>query len=252
MTPQKPAGFIIETEATKAAFQNGYQMAQGWTAGWGRFASPNAPGTIYLAAVTPNGPWLLSLDHPTAADALTLPPLTHPSPGVAAFSLPTLTALHQAISQTYDLSMALPYTPLAAFTAKTQHLPKTTEAERVVVQRIGQDLFRAALMSRWNARCPLTGITEPALLRASHIIPWSVCETDAERLNPDNGLLLSALWDAAFDKGLVSFSDEGMPIVSDHLGPAAQDQLNWTAPIPLTPSYSRNVCVDSCVRLKVL
>ena len=51
----------------------------------------------------------------------------------------------------------------------------------------------------------------PALLLASHIIPWTACETDAERLNPDNGLILSALWDAAFDKGLVSFTDAAIP-----------------------------------------
>ncbi len=152
---------------------------------------------------------------------------------MAAFSPPTLTALHQAISQTYDLSMALPYTPLAAFTAKTQHLPKSTEAERLVVQRIGQDLFRAALMSRWNASCPLTGITDPTLLRASHIIPWAACETDAERLNPDNGLLLSALWDAAFDKGLVSFSETGEPLFSTLLSAEARNHLTWSAPIPI-------------------
>jgi len=152
---QNPPSFIIETEATKAAFQNDYQQAQGWTAGWGRFTSPSAPGTIYLAAATPEGPWLLALDHLTAAEALELEPLTQPSPGVACFALPTLTALHQAISQAYDLSMALPYSPVAAFTAKAQNLPKAIEAERLVVQRIGQDLFRAALMSLWKARCPL-------------------------------------------------------------------------------------------------
>lgn len=74
--------------------------------------------------------------------------------------------------------------------------------------------FRSALLARWQGRCPLTGITEPALLRASHIIPWNRCEGDAERLNPENGLLLSALWDAAFDRGLVSFGDDGavMPL----------------------------------------
>ena len=235
MTPQNPPGFIIETEATKAAFQNGYQRAEGWSAGWGRFASTTAPGTIYLAAVTQSGPWLLSLDHPTAVNALPLTPLTEPGPGVATFALPTLTELYEAISQTYDLSVSLPYTPLAAFTAKTQNLPKTTEAERLVVQRIGQDLFRATLMARWNSRCPLTGITDPALLRASHIIPWAACESDAERLNPDNGLLLSALWDAAFDKGLVSFTNEGTPLFRAALSDAARAQLSWTEPIPLTP-----------------
>lgn len=90
-------------------------------------------------------------------------------------------------------------------------------------------------MSRLNACCPLTGITDPSLLRASHIIPWSKCETDAERLNPDNGLLLSALWDAAFDEGLVSFTDDGRPIFSESLSAAAKDQLDWKAPVPLTP-----------------
>ena len=74
-----------------------------------------------------------------------------------------------------------------------------TEAERLVIQRIGQDVFRDALMAYWGGRCPLTGITEPGLLRASHIVPWADC-TDAQRLDVHNGLLLSALWDAAFDR----------------------------------------------------
>ena len=83
-----------------------------------------------------------------------------------------------------------------------------------MVQRIGQDIFRKALLAYWNGRCPLTGIADPELLRASHIKPWSACETDAERLDVHNGLLLSALWDAAFDKGLVTFADDGTPILS--------------------------------------
>ena len=73
-------------------------------------------------------------------------------------------------------------------------------------QRIGQDIFRTALMNYWQSRCPLTGIADPALLRASHIVPWAECD-DAQRLDVHNGLLLSALWDTAFDAGLVSFAD---------------------------------------------
>ena len=84
-----------------------------------------------------------------------------------------------------------------------------TEAWALQKTRIGQGPFRTALLARWQGRCPLTGIAEPALLRASHIVPWNRCESDAERLNPENGLLLSALWDAAFDRGLVSFGDDG-------------------------------------------
>jgi predicted restriction endonuclease len=64
-------------------------------------------------------------------------------------------------------------------------------------------------MRTWNARCQLTSITDPDLLKASHIKPWANCTTVEERLDPMNGLLLSALWDAAFDRGLISFSDSG-------------------------------------------
>jgi hypothetical protein len=77
----------------------------------------------------------------------------------------------------------------------------------------------------WNGRCPLTGITEPELLRASHIVPWAACETDAERLDVHNGLLLSALWDAAFDTGLVSFGDDGRALASPRLDPIARKVL---------------------------
>ena len=54
-----------------------------------------------------------------------------------------------------------------------RRVQRTTEAERLVVQRIGQNIFRAALMDYWGGRCPITGITDPELLRASHIVPWA-------------------------------------------------------------------------------
>jgi putative restriction endonuclease len=82
--------------------------------------------------------------------------------------------------------------------------------------RRAQDVFRSALMDYWNGRCPLTGTTDPALLRASHIVPWSDCN-DEQRLDVHNGLLLSALWDAAFDCGLVSFADNGSVLASSQL-----------------------------------
>jgi predicted restriction endonuclease len=80
------------------------------------------------------------------------------------------------------------------------------------------------LMDYWGGRCPMTGITDSALLRASHIVPWSECSDD-QRLDVHNGLLLSALWDAAFDKGLVSFSDDGMPVASRLLSGVARNVL---------------------------
>ena len=82
-------------------------------------------------------------------------------------------------------------------------------------------------MQYWNGPCPLTGIAEPELLRASHIVPWAACESDAERLDVHNGLLLSALWDAAFDKGLTSFADDGTPPASPYLSAQARAALNF-------------------------
>jgi hypothetical protein len=142
-----------------------------------------------------------------------------------------LTQLHAALDRVYKLAMSLPDAPLLRFRAETAKLPRTTEAERLVVQRIGQKLFRDALMDYWGGRCPLTGIAEPALLRASHIVPWSDCN-DEQRLDVHNGLLLSALWDAAFDQGLVSFGDDGKPCVSPSLGEIARRALAIeTAPV---------------------
>ena len=120
-------------------------------------------------------------------------------------------------------------------------LPATTETERLVVQRVGQDIFRARLMDYWQGHCPLTWISDPELLRASHIVPRKTCESDAERLNIYNGLLLSALWDAAFGNGLVSFDDEGRPIFSPGLSDGARAELRWQAPIPLGPEHRKRL-----------
>jgi hypothetical protein len=153
-------------------------------------------------------------------------------PGVATFGFPTVKDLHVALDRVYKLAMSLPEAPLDRFKAKTANLPRTTEAERWVIQRIGQDVFRAALLDYWDNRCPLTGITDTALLRASHIVPWSDCN-DEQRLDVHNGLLLSALWDAAFDQGLVSFADDGTLLIGRKLSGAARKILGVDAVSPL-------------------
>lgn len=96
--------------------------------------------------------------------------------------------------------------------------PGLTETERNYLRssRLGQGQFRKDLVSKYGGRCPITGIEQDQLLVASHIKPWKVC-TNAERLDSKNGILLSALVDRLFDKGLVSFSDDGKVIVSPRL-----------------------------------
>jgi hypothetical protein len=222
---------VVRTEAQKAASDNGFRLDRGVEGSWLHYASTTAPGTVWVAGTSQRGPWLLSIDHPgVAAEIGTAAASSILGPGTATFIYETLTELHSALDRVYKLAMSLPDAPLLRFRALTAKLPRTTEAERMVVQRIGQNLFRDALMDYWGGRCPLTSITEPALLRASHIVPWSDC-SDEQRLDVHNGLLLSALWDAAFDQGLVSFGNDGTARASSSLGAAARRALDIeTAP----------------------
>jgi putative restriction endonuclease len=92
-----------------------------------------------------------------------------------------------------------------------------TEREQLVKQRIGQDIFREALFKYWKNCCAITSFDIPEMLRASHIKPWADCDNDSDRLNIYNGFLLSANYDALFDKGLITFDDKGIIIYSNRL-----------------------------------
>jgi len=81
------------------------------------------------------------------------------------------------------------------------------------------------LPDRTNCRCAITRLAVPELLRASHIKPWAACETDAERLDVYNGLLLAPHLDAAFDQGFISVADSGDVIVSPALDVDARQVL---------------------------
>jgi putative restriction endonuclease len=84
----------------------------------------------------------------------------------------------------------------------------TTTKEAVIQARRGQGRFRANV-ERVEAACRLTKITNPSLLIASHIKPWRSCETAEERLDGMNGLLLTPDADLLFDRGFITFHDDG-------------------------------------------
>lgn len=238
---QSPQSFIVHSECEKAAFQNGFRRPLGETQGWAAFASTTARGTIHLAAAGLHGPWFLGLDHSGIIAELASPVAGMVGPGQMRYAFAALGDLYTILSRVYALGVSLPDGPLREFEVRVADLPRSTEAERLVVQRIGQDIFRTRLMDYWHGRCPLTGITDLALLRASHIIPWAECETDAERLDVHNGLLLSALWDAAFDRALVTFDDEGKPQFSPKLSEQARAELRWSTPMSLTDKHRRQL-----------
>lgn len=90
------------------------------------------------------------------------------------------------------------------------------ETRRVVAeQRIKQHFFRRAVLSSYRGRCCMSGLSEGRLLIASHIVPWS--KDKSNRLNPSNGLCLSAIHDCAFDKGLITLTDDLRIVLSEEL-----------------------------------
>lgn len=120
--------------------------------------------------------------------------------------------------------------------------PTVTEAERLVMQRIGQEKYRTALLRFWNNACAVTGVTIPEVLRASHIKPWAECTSDEERLDVYNGFLLTANLDALFDRFLISFDSQGYIIFEPSLNPTELAQLGIHPQMKLrqiTPQHER-------------
>jgi len=140
-------------------------------------------------------------------------------------SVSDLDQLYAALQRASAVARTIPNRVADQFRREKVRLPQTTEAERLVIQRVGQDLFRNALMDYWQGRCCVTGLAVPALLRASHIKPWAKCQNDDERLDVFNGLLLAPHIDALFDGGWISFSDQGGLLVAEALPYAARAHL---------------------------
>ena len=122
---------------------------------------------------------------------------------------------------------------LAAFGLQTdeeQVSPEPRYGEDRLVERkarIGQSFFRDTLLSAYDGRCCVTGLANPHLLEASHIVPWQ--EDRDIRLNPRNGLLLSALHHKAFDAGLMSVEEDFTVLVCESVRDRVEDAFLATA-----------------------
>lgn len=95
------------------------------------------------------------------------------------------------------------------------NLDRTTK-KALVDARLGQGRFRRKVLQDWDNRCSVTGSTIKVAIRASHIKPWRE-SSNAERLDPENGLPLIASLDALFDSGLISFASSGKLVFSSKL-----------------------------------
>lgn len=120
---------------------------------------------------------------------------------------------------------------LKAIDAEHAHSPTIRDA--LIKARLGQGRFRRDLLARWLQRCAVTGCAVPQVLRASHVKPWRE-STDAERLDPENGLPLVATLDALFDAGLITFEANGRMVVSPRLDDAQREVLLRGVPQALT------------------
>ncbi len=130
-------------------------------------------------------------------------------------------SLRRVLRRMQELFIALPPTPIEIYNTRWRQIVAgglpATETEETVKQRVGQDVYREALMNYWKGACAVTNSTIPEILRASHAKPWKGCSSAEERLDVYNGFLLSANLDALFDKGLITFDDDGNIMLSSQL-----------------------------------
>lgn len=224
------------TRLEKAATDNGFDLDRGRTGGdWLSFGSTQTSMRIWLTVLREPA-FVVAMSRADVLDVLKLEgraeALTNPLPvgAAGAQGVTEIAALHRLLRRAFQLSRTLPDELLHAFEVQTAILPRATEAERLVVQRVGQDIFRRGLLEYWDGRCAITGLAVRDLLRASHIKPWAHCESDAERLDVFNGLLLGPHLDAAFDAGFITIAEDGTVLVSDVLPADARAVLGLAQP----------------------
>lgn len=205
--------------AAKVAHDNGWEMPPQTENGWLRCASARFPAVVWISR-DGNSPFWVAVSSPDLLHDLPadFPPEPHSPIGVGAVRAADLEALYNLLRHLAKQALANKANPIDRYRAAiARPLPDKTEVERLTRQRIGQDLFRAALLDYWGNACAVTGLAHVELLRASHIRPWAHCERDEERLDVYNGLLLAPHLDALFDGGWISFDDAGWLLTSPQL-----------------------------------
>jgi hypothetical protein len=116
--------------------------------------------------------------------------------------------------------------------------PSTREA--LIQARRGQGRYRDDLLSLWAKKCAVSKCAILPLLRASHIKPWRSCTSHGERLDRYNGLLLAPNLDASFDRGLISFDDDGNILISPRVPPPDAKLLGLEAKQRLVYVFEEN------------
>lgn len=135
------------------------------------------------------------------------------------------------------LSSSNEQTPVSLQAKKSDSTNAILVKQYLAAARIGQGIFRQALLDMWNNECAVTGLNCHALLKASHIKPW-VKSNNKEKLDRYNGLLLSSNLDSLFDKGLISFEDDGSMLVSSLVSKKSQKILGLPQSLTKKPDFN--------------
>ncbi len=114
-----------------------------------------------------------------------------------------------------------------------------TERKGLVTSRVGHGAYRKRLIHRWEYKCAVTGFDKPQILIASHIVPWKDANNQ-ERVDVNNGIILSPTYDALFDRHLISFEDTGKIILSDQFRDLDYRKIGVTGNEKITSFNSDN------------
>jgi hypothetical protein len=226
---------------TKLAQDAGFDVELGGEDGWLKFGIPGGKLVAWLRAQSTGA--VIALSRSDVLREITPTERWHgdkPPSAAGAFVLPTENEVLTYLTRARTLDRTLPNALLEEYEKAIARVDRT-EAEALVRQRRGQDLFRRGLIEYWQCRCAVTGLAVLELLRASHAKPWKDC-TDAERLDVHNGLLLAVHLDAAFDQGLITVGERGEIIASPMLNKEVRQLLGLSegrAVHGLKPAHER-------------
>ncbi len=227
---------VTITRLEKAATDNGFDLNLEHTDDWLSFGSSQTSMRIWLTALGDSGV-VGATSRADVLDSLSgfgvMFTKLLPTGAAGARRANDVATLHQFLRRAFQLSRTLPDALLQEFEGEISNLCRTTEAERLVIRRVGQDIFRRGLFEFWDGRCAISSLAVPELLRASHIKPWADCDTDAERLDVFNGLLLAPHFDAAFDSGFMTIAEDGTVLLSDTLHSGTRSVLGLDGSLKL-------------------
>ena len=233
------------TRLEKVATDNGFDREVLRGVDWVGFASTQVPLRVWLTAPDERR-FVVALSQLNVARVLVSEGAVStdlcPAGAFGVVSVEDFPSLHRLVRRAFQLSRTVPDELLNEFERSVAGLPRSTDVERLVVQRVGQEVFRRGLIEYWEGRCAISGLGVADLLRASHIKPWADCDSDGERLDVFNGLLLAPHLDALFDKGFITLDDDGVVMCSGRLSPEDRQKLGLAErlnPVRLTSGHRR-------------